>query len=120
MFKSQIDVFLEDSKYYPDGFYRDLEEDEYTTEILMLKWNEEIGTSNKCKEKVEDSPILKEFNKEYKKIYARHYKHPKEFPENKFKQWSKKAIELRDSFDDKQIEEFKIALNKLSNLYCKI
>ena len=78
----------------------------------------EIGATNKHKEKVEDSPILKEFNKEYKKMYGRHYKHPKEFTEKKFKQWSKKAIELRDSFDDSQIEEFKIELQKLSQSYC--
>ena len=80
----------------------------------------EIGATNKHKEKVEDSPILKEFNKEYKKMYGRHYKHPKEFTEKKFKQWSKKAIELRNIYDDNKIDEFKIALNKLSNLYLKI
>ena len=74
----------------------------------------EIGATNKHKEKVEDSPILKEFNKEYKKMYGRHYKHPKEFTENKFKQWSKKAVKLRDSYDDSQIEGFKIELQKLS------
>ena len=80
----------------------------------------EIGVTNKHKEKVEDSPILKEFNKEYKKMYGRHYKHPKEFPEKKFKQWSKKAIKLRNSFNDSQTDEFKIELNKLSDLYWKI
>ena len=53
-------------------------------------------------------------------MYGRYYKHPKEFTEKKFKQWSKKAIELRDSFNDSQIEEFKIELNKLSDLYWKI
>lgn len=79
----------------------------------------EIGASNKHKEKVEDSPILKEFNKEYKKMYGRHYKHSKEFKEKQFKEWSKKAIELRDSYDDSQIEEFKIELQKLSNQYYK-
>ena len=79
----------------------------------------EIGATNKHKEKVEDSPILKEFNKEYKKMYGRHYKHPKEFKENKFKEWSKKAIKLRDSFNDNQIEEFKTELKNLSNIYCK-
>ena len=52
-------------------------------------------------------------------MYGRHYKHPKEFPEKKFKQWSKKAIKLRDSYDDSQIEDFKQELKKLSNLYCK-
>ena len=76
----------------------------------------EIGATNKHKEKVEDSDILKEFNREYKKMYGRHYKHPKEFTEKKFKQWSKKAVKLRDSFNDSQIEEFKIELQKLSNI----
>lgn len=80
----------------------------------------EIGASNKRKGKVQDSPILKEFNKEYKKIYGRHYKHPKEFPEKKFKQWSKKAIELRDSYNDNQINEFKTELKNLSDKYFKI
>lgn len=79
----------------------------------------EIGATNKHKEKVEDSPILKEFNKEYKKMYGRHYKHPKKFTEKQFKQWSKKAIKLRDSFNDNQIEEFKIELKKLSDQYYK-
>ena len=79
----------------------------------------EIGATNKRKEKVEDSTILKEFNKEYKKMYGRHYKHPKEFPEKKFKQWSKKAIKLRDRFNDSQIEEFKIELHNLSDKYFK-
>lgn len=77
----------------------------------------EIGAINKHKEKTEDSPILKEFKKEYKKIYGRHYKHPKKFTEKQFKKWSEKAIELRDSYDDSQIEDFKIELQKLSQLY---
>ena len=49
LFKSQIGVLIEDEKYYPDDFYRDLEEDEYTTEILMLKWNEEVEKISKKK-----------------------------------------------------------------------
>ncbi len=77
----------------------------------------EIGATNKHKEKVEDSDILKEYKKEYKKIYGRHYSHPKKFTEKQFKQWSKKAIKLRDSYDDSQIDEFKIELNNLSKLY---
>ena len=36
LFKSQIGVLIEDEKYYPDEFYRDLEEDEYTPEILLI------------------------------------------------------------------------------------
>ena len=67
----------------------------------------EIGATNKHKEKVEDSAILKEYKKGYKKIYGRHYSHPKKFTEKQFKQWSKKAIELRDSYDDSQIKGFK-------------
>lgn len=78
----------------------------------------EIGATNKHKEKVENSDILKEYKKEYKKIYGRHYSHPKKFTEKQFKQWSKKAIKLRDSYDDSQIEEFKNELQKLSCLYC--
>ena len=79
----------------------------------------EIGATNKYKEKVEDSAILKEYKKEYKKIYGRHYAHPKEFKEKQFKEWSQKAIELRDSYDDSQIEEFKQEMKKLSQSYCK-
>ena len=79
----------------------------------------EIGATNKHKEKVEDSPILKEFNKEYKKIYGRHYKHPKEFNEKNFKQWSKKARQLRNTYTDEQIEKFKEELKKLSDMYWK-
>ena len=70
--------------------------------------------------KVANSDILKEYKKEYKKIYGRHYSHPKKFTEKQFKQWSKKAIELRDSYDDSQIEEFKIELKKLSTKYSSI
>lgn len=77
----------------------------------------EIGATNKYKEKVEDSVILKEYKKEYKKIYGRHYAHPKEFKEKQFKEWSQKAIELRDSYDDSQIEEFKNELRKLCQSY---
>ena len=80
----------------------------------------EIGATNKHKDKVANSDILKEYKKEYKKIYGRHYSHPKKFTEKQFKQWSKKAIELRDSYDDSQIEEFKIELKKLSTKYSSI
>ena len=79
----------------------------------------EIGATNKHKEKVENSDILKEYKKEYKKIYGRHYSHPKKFTEKQFKQWSKRATELRDSYDDSQIDEFKIELQKLNDQYYK-
>ena len=49
LFKSQIGVFIEDSKYYPTEFYGNIEEDEYTPEILIFKWNEEIEKVSKKK-----------------------------------------------------------------------
>lgn len=44
---------------------------------------------------------------------------PKNLKKKQFKEWSKKAIELRDSYDDSQIEEFKQEMKKLSQSYCK-
>lgn len=242
LFKSQIGVFIEETKYSPNDFFSELEEDEYTTQILLLKWvqeidkisakkhNEymkffetmrdllienliekktdlkerleliskysnnskekhivaeevyelqnteeqirfelfkviqnnftinkcencgrlfiptttsnnpnqkgrndqkycnnlylntsktcrEIGALNKQKEKVKNSLILKEYNREYKRMHGLHYNHTKEFKEKQFKEWSQKARELRDSYIDNQIEEFKIELKKLSNMY---
>ena len=79
----------------------------------------EIGALNKQKEKVKNSLILKEYNREYKRMHGLHYNHTKEFKEKQFKQWSQRARELRDSYIDEQIEEFKIELKKLSNMYWK-
>lgn len=79
----------------------------------------EIGALNKQKEKVKNSLILKEYNREYKRMYGLHYNHTKEFKEKQFKEWSQKARELRDSYTDKQIDEFKIGLKKLSDMYWK-
>ena len=42
LFKSQIGVFIENPKYYPSDIFRELEEDEYTTQILLMKWVQEI------------------------------------------------------------------------------
>ena len=42
LFKSQIGVFIEDTKYSPNYFFSELEEDEYTTQILLMKWIQEI------------------------------------------------------------------------------
>ena len=61
----------------------------------------------------------KEYNREYKRIYGLHYNHSKIFKEKQFKEWSKRARQLRDKYNDKQIETFKTELNKLSSLYCK-
>lgn len=79
----------------------------------------EIGAIYKQKEKVQKSSILKEYNREYKRMHGLHYNHQKEFKEKQFKEWSQKARELRYNYNDDQIEEFKIELNKLSNLYWK-
>jgi hypothetical protein len=79
----------------------------------------EIGALNKQKEKVQNSPILIEYNREYKRMHGLHYNHIKEFKEKQFKEWSKKARKLRDTYTDEQIEEFKIELQNLSNLYWK-
>ncbi len=76
-----------------------------------------IGATNKHKEKVENSSILKEYNREYKRMHGLHYNHPKKFTEKKFKEWSKKARELRDSYNDEQLDKFKIKLKNLSNIY---
>lgn len=79
----------------------------------------EIGAIYKQKEKVQKSSILKEYNREYKRMHGLHYNHTKEFKEKQFKEWSKKARELRDSYIDEQIENFTIELKKLSDMYWK-
>ena len=77
----------------------------------------EIGALNKRKEKVQNSLILNEYSREYKRMYGLHYNHTKAFKEKQFKKWSNKARELRNRYSDEQIDEFKIELKKLSNIY---
>lgn len=79
----------------------------------------EIGALNKQKEKVKNSLILKEYNREYKRMHGLHYNHTKEFKEKQFKEWSKKARNLRDNYNDSQIEEFKVKFKELSSMYWK-
>ncbi len=79
----------------------------------------EIGALNKRKDKVQNSLILKEYSREYKRIYGLHYNHTKTFKEKQFKGWSNKARELRDIYNDSQINEFKQELQNLSQSYCK-
>ena len=79
----------------------------------------EIGAMNKRKDKVKNSLILQEYNREYKRIHGLHYNHPKKYKEKKFKDWSKKARQLRDSCTDEQIEDFKSQLKSLSDLFLK-
>ena len=76
-----------------------------------------IGALNKQKEKIQNSSILKEYNREYKRMHGLHYNHTKEFKEEQFKEWSKKARKLRDTYTDEQIEGFKLELKKLSDMY---
>ena len=52
-------------------------------------------------------------------MHGLHYNHQKKFTEKKFKEWSKKARELRKKFTDNKLEDFKIALKNLSDLYWK-
>ena len=52
-------------------------------------------------------------------MHGLHYNHTKVFKEKQFKKLSKKARELRDTYTDEQLEEFKIELQKLSNQYYK-
>lgn len=77
----------------------------------------EIGATKKHKEKISDSLILKEFQREYKRMYGLHYNNSKKFTEAKFKKWSKQARELRDKYLDDKIEEFKEELKNLSKIY---
>lgn len=80
----------------------------------------EIGALNKRKEKVQNSPILIELQREYKRMYGLHYNHQKEFKEKKFKEWSQKARKLKNRYTDDELGEFKVELKKLSNLYWKM
>ena len=84
-----------------------------------VKTCREIGAMNKRKDKVKNSLILQEYNREYKRIHGLHYNHPKKYKEKKFKDWSKKARQLRDSCTDEQIEDFKSQLKSLSDLFLK-
>lgn len=91
----------------------------YCNNLYKDTWKtcKEIGAIYKQKEKVKNSSILKEYNREYKRMHGLHYNHTKEFKEKQFKEWSKKARKLRDSYNDEQLEDFKIELKNLSDLY---
>lgn len=52
-------------------------------------------------------------------MHGLHYNHTKEFKEKQFKEWSEKARELRDTYTDDQIEDFRMELKKLSDMYWK-
>lgn len=86
---------------------------------ILEKLAKKLELFYKRKEKIENSSILKEYNREYKRMHGLHYNHTKEFKEKQFKEWSEKARELRDTYTNEQIEDFKIELKKLSDLYWK-
>lgn len=77
----------------------------------------EIGANKKHQEKMLSSLILKEYQREYKRMYGLHYNNIKRFTEAKFKKWSKEARELRTKYTDEQIEKFKKEIKNLSDLY---
>lgn len=77
----------------------------------------EIGATKKHKEKISNSLVLKEFQREYKRMYGLHYNNNKKFTEAKFKEWSKKARELRDKYTNNKIEDFKKELKNLSKIF---
>ena len=51
LYKSQIGVPIDNSKYYPNEIFEEFEEDEYTTQILILKWVEKIDKISSKKHK---------------------------------------------------------------------
>ncbi len=97
---------LKTDKQYCDNLYLNTE-----------KTCSEIGATTKHKEKISNSLILKEFQREYKRMYGLHYNNSKKFTEAKFKMWSKQARELRDKYTDDKIEDFKEELQKLSKIF---
>ena len=38
LFKSQISVFIENSKYTPNEIYEQIEENQYTIELILYEW----------------------------------------------------------------------------------
>lgn len=97
-----------------------LKTDKQYCDNLYLKTGKscaEIGATKKHKEKISDSLVLKEFQREYKRMYGLHYNNSKKFTEAKFKKWSKQARELRDKYTDDKIEDFKEELKNLSKIF---
>ncbi|MBQ9313824.1 MAG: hypothetical protein IJ220_02315 [Clostridia bacterium] len=80
----------------------------------------EIGALNQQKERINESTILTEYHREYKRMYGLHYNHPDKFNEKKFKKWSKKSKQLIEKYSDEQIEEFKQELKEFSDSIFKI
>lgn len=89
-------ILLKTDKQYCDNLY-----------LKTGKSCAEIGATKKHKEKILDSLVLKEFQREYKRMYGLHYNNSKKFTEVKFKKWSKQARELRDKYTDDKLEELK-------------
>lgn len=96
-----------------DCFFKmfQLEENEYTIQLIMHEFTQEIDKVSSKKHK--------EYKEEHKIMYGLHYNHSKNFREKQFKEWSEKARRLKYSYTDKQLEEFKIELKNLSDIYYK-
>lgn len=97
---------LKSDKIYCDNIY-----------LNTGKTCSEIGANKKHQEKMSSSLILKEHQREYKRMYGLHYNNIKKFTEAKFKKWSKQARKLRDSYTDDKLEKFKKELKNLSKIY---
>ena len=76
----------------------------YVPEMNNINLNkEEISEIiSKYNKKSNEKDNEKDSTREYKRMHGLHYNHTKEFTEKKFKEWSKKASELRANYRDKK------------------
>ena len=51
LFKSQIGVFIENSKYTPNEIYEQIEENQYTIELIFYEWTKRIDKISDKKHK---------------------------------------------------------------------
>ena len=51
LFKSQIGVFIENSKYSPKELYEQIEENQYTIELIFYEWTKKIDKVSDKKHK---------------------------------------------------------------------
>ena len=131
LFKSEIGVFIENPKYSPNEIFENWKENEYTIQLIMHEFTQEIDKVSSKKhneymkffEEIKDL-LVQNFMEKKADLKERlerinQYNHTKIFKEKQFKEWSKKARNLRDAYTNDKLEEFKIELKKLSKLYWK-
>ena len=99
LYKYKIGVFIENSKYYADERVEELEEDTYVTQTYLYQWTYKIDKISKKKHKG----------------YIEYFETIRNLLINNF--IKKKAQQLRDKYNDKQIEDFRMELKKLSDKY---